>query len=251
MEQRRHNRPTARAVSLVATVVGPAAVVIVAAATQSARDDLGVANAALLLAMITVAAALVSFRAGLATSVAAAFSLNYFHTEPIHSLRITSGADLASVSLLAAMGIGVSIATALRVRRAVVSHHADAAAGVADRLEGSLVQPRPAIELWHGAIDAAGAQFANIDARVVHTDVGNLPVVGRRGAGIDADGDHVLVTLPEGGAVVHFVDPGRTERLVLAPRVGLGAVEVERRAVFAFADQLEAVLGRSAADTVT
>lgn len=246
MDARRTARPARtadRPPAWLPLLVGPVAVVVVAAVTQSVREDMGIANVALVLAMVTVAAALSSFWAGLATSVVAAGALNYFHTEPVHSLRITSGSDLLAVSLLAAMGVGVSVATALRVRRTVVGRHADGAAAAARRLEAMLGTARPAVELWHGAIDAGAAQLANVDARLAHGGTASLPVIARRRRGIDDDsGEHLSVTLPEGGAIVQFLDPRRTGQLVLSPRAGLGAVSVERRTVFAFADHLEAVL---------
>jgi len=229
--------------AVLAIVIAPFTAVAVAAATTTAREELAVANVALVLAAITVAAALISWPAGVATSLAAALSLNYLHTEPLHSLRINSGADLLSVSLLGALGIGVATATALRVRRTVVVRQVTGAARVADQLGASLSTLRPALELWHGAIDTATAQLAMVDARLERSGTSGLPVVARRHVRPgDRPAEEPTVTIPEGGAVVQFADPRHSEQLVLVPRHGLGPIAVDRRLVLAFADHLELAL---------
>ncbi|MBU3703596.1 MAG: DUF4118 domain-containing protein, partial [Ilumatobacteraceae bacterium] len=74
-----------------AAVLLPVVAFLVALATSSVRDSLQVANVALVLAAVIVGAALVDWLAGLTTAVVGAVALNYFHAEPVHSLRITSG----------------------------------------------------------------------------------------------------------------------------------------------------------------
>lgn len=221
--------------AVLAVVVGPFAAIAFAAATATASDDMSVANVALVLAMITVAAALTQWSAGVLTSIAAALSLNYFHTEPVHSLRMSDGTDVLAVVLLGLLGVGVSAATALRVRRSVVRRHEAGSASVASRLSSSLHAPQPAVELWHGAIDVATPQLAMVDARLERNGTSGLPVVAR---GSEQD----VIVLTEAGAVVPFRNPRHADQLVLVPRQGLGPITLDRRIVFAFADELELAL---------
>ena len=118
------------------SVVGfPVLALLVALSTSSVTDSMEVANAALLLAVVIVTAALVDSIAGLSTAVAGALALNYFHTEPVHSLRITSRSDVVAVILLAALGIVVSAATAFRVSERVRQYHSSLSKDVANRME--------------------------------------------------------------------------------------------------------------------
>lgn len=226
-------------VPLVAGVAGVAAVVTLAASTSSVRTDLGVANVALGLAVVTTAIALVSWSAGLATSVAAALALNWFHTDPVHTLRITETADVASVALLAALGIGVSLVTAVRVRHATVVSRAIGASVAADAVRDDLTIARPVGEVWLGLVEAISDQLALVECRVERSVTDDRPTIGRHRLADDAD--HRLV-LPETGAVVPIGDPRDGRRLVLTPRPGIGALELDRRAVLAFVDQLAIVL---------
>lgn len=234
-----------------AVVVGPITVFVVAWTTASVRQDMGIANVALVLAAITIGAALVSSLAGLVTSIVAAMSLNYFHTEPVHSLRVSTGSDLLAIGLLAMIGLMVSAVTALRVRRTAVarrSEHADVAA--AD-LRASLASNRSMVDVWDVAVAAAAAQFGLVDVRLEPAGASRLPVVSRKPWDPrDVAGDHLML-LPEGGAVVHFRDPRHDEQLVLTPRTGMGAVFVDRRVAMLFADQVEVALGRLTAQRST
>lgn len=75
---------------------------------QSVRSDIGSTNVALLLTLVVVAAGVVGRRRGaLTTALGAALSFNFFHTLPIHSLRIASARDVATVGLLLAIGLVV------------------------------------------------------------------------------------------------------------------------------------------------
>lgn len=103
----------------------------------SDHDAAGVtqANVALAIAIITVGVAIVDWVAGVATSIAAALALNYFHTLPYHTVRITDRRDVYSVVLLAALGLGVSAITAWRVRRRVGAIRQDDARNAGRALE--------------------------------------------------------------------------------------------------------------------
>ena len=75
---------------------------------QTVRTDLGSTNVALLLELVVIGAGVVGRRRGaLTTALGAALSFNFFHTVPIHSLRIDSARDVATVVLLLGSGLAV------------------------------------------------------------------------------------------------------------------------------------------------
>lgn len=216
--------------------LGPVVVIGIAWASTAAHSSMAVANVALVLAIVTVGVAMVSWSAGLVTSAVAALSLNYFHTEPVHSLRITESADLLAVFLLGALGVTVSAVTALRVRAAARDHHQTVAAGVRDELATASLDSRPVAAVWGEAVRASCAGLAMVDCRVEATGATTLPAISRQRTGVDHES--AMFVLPEGGAVMAFRDP-RLGQVVLVPRQGMGALELDRRAVTAFVDQLE------------
>jgi hypothetical protein len=219
--------------------LGPVVVFAIAWASTAAHSTMAVANVALVLAIVTVGVAMVTWAGGLVTSAVAALSLNYFHTEPVHSLRITESDDLLAVFLLAALGVTVSAITALRVRSAARDHHQTVAAGVRGELAAASLDSRPVATVWAEAVRASCAGLALVDCRVEATGATTLPAVSRQRAGVDQES--TMFVLPEGGAVMTFRDP-RLGQVVLAPRQGMGALELDRRAVTAFVDQLELAL---------
>jgi hypothetical protein len=229
-------RPISRSSLLVG---GPAVVIAIAWASAPAHSTMAVANVALLLAIVTVGVAMVSWSAGLVTSAAAALALNYFHTEPVHSLRITDPADLLAVFLLAVLGVTVSAITALRVRAAAREHHESVASGVRDELSSASLTARPVAAVWAEAVRASCAGLALVECHVEALGATSLPAVARQRPVVDHE--PTMFVLPEGGAVMAFRDP-RLGHVVLAPRQGMGALELDRRAVTAFVDQLELAL---------
>jgi hypothetical protein len=220
-------------------VVGPVAVVAVAWASTSVRGTMAIANVALVMAALTVAVAVVSWRAGLSTSVVAALALNFFHTQPVHSLRITQGADVLAVVLLATIGVATSAATAIRVRAFAQEHVAVKSAEGRSLLATAGSQNRPVDVVWVEAVRAACAGLSLVDCRIEPSGSSRLPSIARQRP--DLDGANTFV-LPESGAVISLRDPRHPAQVVLTPRQGMGSLEVDRRAVMAFVDQLELVL---------
>ncbi len=219
--------------------IGPATVIGVAWVSTGARDTMAIANVALVMAVITVAVAIISWKAGVTTSIAAALALNYFHTEPVHSLRITAQADLVAVSLLATIGIAVSLATAFRVRSFARGHTATMASEHRSLLVTASAQDRQVSVVWTEAVQAACAGMSLVDCRIEPLGASKLPTIARQRP--QAENSSAFV-LPEGGAVVPFVDPRSGAQVALTPRTGMGALELDRRTVFAFVDLLELVL---------
>lgn len=234
-----------------AVVVGPGSAVLVAWLLSLPSDAEGsgvtLANVALVVAVVTVGFAVVDWVAGITTSVAAAFALNYFHTEPVHTLRITDRRDVLSVVLLGVLGLAVSAATAIRVRRGVAVIHHDEAAAAGQRLTALLATDQPAREVWSAAISAASNDLGLVVARLSTAMPWGLPTIARR----VSDADDATLMLPAAGAALrlqHRYAEGRW--LVLTPREGHGPLTVDRRAVLSFADTVELALEPSPLPTV-
>ncbi len=226
-----------------AIIAGPAAAVLaswlLSLPDRSDGDGVTLANVALVIAVVTVTAALVGWAAGVTTSFVAALSLNYFHTEPYRTLRITDRRDVYSVVLLGVLGLAVSAVSAARVRSGVTSLRRDDARRAGAQLADSLSTDRPASEVWSAAITAAANDLGLVSARLTARTPSELPMVGRR---LGPDDDPTLV-LPQAGAALplqHRHSEGRW--LVLTPRSGMAPLTVDRRAVLAFADAIELAL---------
>lgn len=206
-------------------------------------------DVALVLAVVNVCVALVSWSSGLVTSVAAGLALDYFHTEPLHSLRITSASDIMAVVLLGALGVSVSSASALRLRALARVRLDHISIDARSALDSSMASNRNASEMWLDSVRASSSRLSLVDCRVLRGagDI-RLPTIVRHRSGIDK-GPEVFL-LPEVGALMAFADPRRGQ-VLLKPRPGLGAVDLDRRVVTAFVDQLDlATLAPQLAETM-
>jgi hypothetical protein len=235
---------------LAANFIGPPAAILAAwLMTQGNSGDGGLtqANVALVMAALTVLFALVDWLAGITTSVAAALALNYYHTEPFHTLRVTDSRDILSIALLLVLGLTVSAATAFRVRRDV--HHIRAAdvGAAAEQLRAILTEDSPAPRVWSAAIATPANDLGLVLARVERSAPVTIPTIGRPAGSyqlLDAD-----LVLPVYGAALRLERRHPEGRwLVLTPRDGMGPLTLDRRAVMAFADTVELALDASEAD---
>ena len=190
-------------------VIFPLVAVLISWSTSSIRENVGVANVALVLAIITTCAAMLRWDAGILTSLVAASTLNFFHTQPIRSFRITSGTDLLMITLLMLIGLGVSFLTASKVRNAVQQFSPD-----------------------------ASNDLSKVDVRLLQEYPANFPIIGRRSGSSDED----ELLLPETGAILKFSDPRIQSVLLLTPRQGLGALRVSRRTMAIFAAHVERII---------
>lgn len=229
---------------LAANVIGPPAAILAAWLTSLGHAGGGgmtQANVALVMAAVTVLFALLDWLAGITTSVAAALALNYYHTEPFHTLRVTDSRDVLSIGLLLFLGLTVSAATAFRVRRDV--HHIRAAdiGAAADELRAILSENSPAPLVWSAAIATPANDLGLVLARIERSAPASIPAIGRpAGSSQLLDGDLVL---PVYGAAVRLERRHPEGRwLVLTPRDGMGPLTLDRRAVMAFADTVELAL---------
>lgn len=232
------SRRPSRALLWLAMSAPPAAVAL-AASTGSVRGEIGVANIALALAALSVLAAIVHWGAGAVTSLAAALSLVYFHTEPVRSFRVTSPADVTTVLALLAIGLGTSAVTAWRVRQRVTKNGYIASREGAERVRSSALSARPAVELWRDSMTATAASLTLLSARLEKPARADVPRIARRDQG-GLDDDDVVV--PPTGAAMQFEDPRLDLELVLTPLDNMGPVRVGRQVLLAFARDLELAL---------
>lgn len=210
--------------------------IIVAWATETVSDDMGIANVALVLALVCVAAALVHPAAGLITSAAAALALNYFHTTPVHSLRMSEGDQIITVVLLIVHGTAVSAGATLRARTKISSHRVAVSHGAGHDLRTLLAEGGPLTSAWQAAVVADSRDAASLEVTFLADGTTALPVIGRNPTG--AANDTVLV--PETGAVLEL--PHGHGALLVKPQPGVGAVETTRAHLVRCADQIAAAL---------
>jgi hypothetical protein len=233
--------PVRTASQMIATVAGPLAAIGLAWALTlgDPTDDggLSAANAALVMALLVVTVAHVDWLAGIVTSVTAALALNYFHTQPLLTLRVTDSRDVVSIVLLGALGVLVSATTAARVRRGVTRVRAGDASAAGRAFSTAITEDHPAGELWSAAIAAPGNDLALVLARVDRAAPIALPVIGRTS---DSKGVDDTLVLPAYGAALRLERRHAEGRwLVLTPRTGIGPLTLDRRAVMAFATTVE------------
>jgi Domain of unknown function (DUF4118) len=230
---------TQQAADRAATVLGPVLAIAVAWATATVSSDTSIANAALVLAFVCVAAALIKPIAGFVTSAIAALALNYFHTTPVHSLRMTDGDEIFTVVLLVLLGASVSIATTMRVRAKVAVHRTDESLVAARELQELLSHGGALPAVWLTAVQSVCGQAGSIDVSLLAAAPSDVPVISRRlSSGTGSDGDTVVI--PETGAAL--VLPNGRGALLLRPQTGLGAITAARAMVLQFGDQLAAAL---------
>ncbi|HZX55288.1 MAG TPA: DUF4118 domain-containing protein [Ilumatobacteraceae bacterium] len=233
---------TKQAADRTALVLGPVLAIAVAWATSAVRTDMTIANTALVLAFVSVAAALVNPVAGFLTSAVAALALNYFHTKPLHSLRMTEPGEILTVVLLVLLGSLVSIATTMRVRSKVAVHRTDASTAATRELQELLSNGGALPAVWLNAVQSVCAQAGSIDVSIRSATPDDVPVISRRlPSGPGSDGDAVVI--PETGAALLL--PNGRGALLLRPQAGLGAITAGRTMLLQFADQLASALAEA------
>ena len=102
--------------------IGAMTAIAVAGVLVPVRSTIDNTNVALVLVLIVVAAASFGGRAaGVTTSVVAALSFNFFHTQPYYSLRISDRFDIITTVLLVVVGLAVGEIAVLSHRHEVVA----------------------------------------------------------------------------------------------------------------------------------
>ena len=130
------------------------------------RDVIGNTNSALVLVVVIVAAASIGGRlAGAVTSAAACLSFNFFHTQPLYTLRIHSSKDIWTTVLLFTVGLVVgqvaeyarNSQTKALIDRAGVAHLEEIGALVAE--------DQPLSSVWPAVRTALLDELRLIDAK--------------------------------------------------------------------------------------
>jgi len=169
----------------------------------------------------------------------AALALNYFHTTPVHSLRMTEPGEILTVVLLVLLGSLVSIATTMRVRSKVAFHRTDESLAATQNLHDLLAHGGALPAAWLTAVQSLSGQAGSIDVSLQASAPYDMPVVGRRpSTGAGSDGDSLVI--PETGAAL--ILPNGRGALVLRPQAGLGAITASRLMLLQFGDQLAVAL---------
>lgn len=210
--------------------------------TSSITESLGVANLALVLAIITVTAGFIRWDAGIATSLVAATSLNFFHTEPIHSLRVTDSSDIIMISLLIVIGLGVSAITASKVSHSVKNITAEVTSSKKSELQNVLSAPIPFSQAWTAALQAEAQELHHVTVSVINDDLSAKPVIARHPSTFTKPDTDDTFVLPATGAIMRFSDPRATGAVLFQPRPEVGSVTVSRQIVTSFVQQLEVAL---------
>lgn len=223
---------------LLAILGGPGVALALVLATSTLSRSIAVANVALGLALLTTFVSSISWQGGLTTSITAAACLNFFHTDPVHSLQVTSGSDLAMIMLLMSLGFSSSYLTARRTRSALMAHHRESASALSTRLLNSSTAIS-LLDMWHHTVTINGPQLAFLDVRLEDATASEIPVIARSRIPVLYDD---VVVLPETGAVARFLDPRQSRQILLIPQSGMGPVTVPRHILFHFVDQVELAL---------
>lgn len=238
---------------------GPIAALFAAGLLGRFRDDVGATNVALVLAGIVVLAALAGRTAGIVTALTAAMSFNFFHTEPIHSLRISGGRDIVTVVLLAVLGLFVSEIGAWLRRSSLSAHHATRTAHDLESTVG-LVACRAPADVVLSAVRATMIETMSLAECTFEAGArsaeGGPSILPRSGALVGSS-MHLAVggfTLPVEGAALAVAANGTTfGHLILIPDVRHGSTIDDRRAAVALADlyALSLVAERTTRTSVT
>src|SRR4051794_22360131 len=150
---------------VVALAAGPIAALIAAGLLARFRDEVGVTNVALVLAMIVLAAALVGRMSGILTAITAAMAFNYFHTEPFHSLRINGAQDVVTVLLLAGLGLVMSEISAWRRRAHIAAKRRLEGARALEMVAAMIAAGTSPDEVWAAVRDVLLDQLHVVDCR--------------------------------------------------------------------------------------
>lgn len=235
-----------------AAALGSIVVIAAALLLAPARDALGLANVALLLTLVVVAAAAIGGRtAGVTTAIVGALGFNAIHTQPYGTLRIDRTEDILTCVLMVVVGVAVGqlahMATDRGHRadseRAGIRHVSELRALVADhapsevliqRAGGFLVEQLGLASYFFVWGDSPSIGFGDLPPDLARN--GAIPGPLRHGHGgfqLPAEG----VSLPVGGS-----DGSVVGRFVLEPTPGRGVALADRELAVLVADAIAPAL---------
>jgi K+-sensing histidine kinase KdpD len=231
--------------------IGAGLAIAVAGLLASIRDWLGASNVALVLVVVIVGAATFGGRlAGAITSIVAAISFDYFHTQPYYNLRISDREDIITALLLLIVGLIVGeLATRRAASRREVVVHARGASWLED-VASVVAAGADSDEVWPVIRRALTEQLDLTECRFELQPV-TVALTGIERTGQIASRDLHWVrgggfALPADGVAVPVVNEGHTlGRLVLVPRPNTGTTKAQRRVAVALADQLAVAAART------
>ena len=229
---------------------GVAAAIAVGGLLVPARDVIGNTNAALVLVVvIVVGAALGGRQAAAMTAAAACLSFNFFHTQPLYTLRVHSANDIWTIALLFVIGLTVGEVAVFARRnqtKAIIER-----AGIAhlEAVGAMVAADQPLSTVWPAVQAALLDELRLVDATFEPGDRPATPLaVLERNGRID---DKVMfwsregMELPRDGVVLPVCAGTRLHgHIVLEPSLGRGTTRAQRRVAVALADLLAVTLDR-------
>ena len=216
--------------------LGPPFIFAIAKITAQQSDGLSIANVALILAITTAAIGAANPLAGILSSLTAGAFLNYFHTEPVNSFRMSSSSDILMISLFLVLGLCVSTITSLRMRHHLLAINRDSMRNRQQQSLATLSPSQSATEFWQSSIDRIDPNLSFLEISCTNTPREPIPTIARHKS---ASAGSPTVVIPECGAVVEFLDPRISQVLVFKPRHGFAPLEVSRAVIFALSSDVE------------
>jgi hypothetical protein len=215
-------------------------VVVICWMSSTIRTEIGVATIAIIVTCVAILAAFVSTGCGVATSVAAAMSLNFFHTEPFGSFRIGSWADVTMILILGFVGLAAS-ALARRDFRELVRRASRTAGSTTNTpWRDCLDRDQPLARVFTQSLATATNQMLGVSVRLVVGRPTELPLI-TRPVETPTTRDHV-VELPRSGGRAEFSDPRVGYSLIFRPDEAFHSREISRRLLFDFVDLMETAI---------
>jgi hypothetical protein len=223
---------------------------MVAAALVGVQGHVAVENVALVLVLVVMLGAVMGGRrAGVVSAVVAALSLDFFHTRPYNSLKVSHAEDVQSMLLFLAVALAMAeiVVRADRIRAAtqvqreeIVRLHRVAELAASDQPVDDLISA-----LCAELINSLRLQDCAYEPAPFSYD---LPAM--EASGVVAGSLHRFTRegfeLPHERLVLRVITGGRTVgRFVLTPTPGAGVSMDRRRVAVALVDQLGVVLSRA------
>ena len=214
------------------------------------RGVIGNTNVALILVVVIVAAAALGGRmAGAVTAGAACLSFNFFHSEPLYTLRIRSSEDIWTVVLLFVIGLAVG-QLAVFARNKQTKSVIDRVGVVhLEKVGAMIAEDQPLSAVWPAVRTALVDELTLADARFEagdHPD-SSMHVLERNGR-FDSKvmfWNREGMELPREGIAVPVRAGARSYgRIVLAPNPGTGTTTDQRRVAVALSDLLALTIDR-------
>ncbi|MFF9114775.1 DUF4118 domain-containing protein [Streptomyces massasporeus] len=222
-------------------LTGVAGPVLLTLLLSNVVPDVGLANDMLLFLTLTVAAALLGgLLPALASAVVGSLLLNWFFTEPVHTLTIADPKNIVAIAVFVGVAVSVASVVDLAARRTEQAARLRAESEILSYLAGSVLRGETSLEeLLERVRETFGMRSAALLERENDTapwtcagSVGESPMVGRpEDADVDVPvGDHMALALS--GRVLPASD-----RRVLSAFAAQAAVVLDRQRLKSEADQ--------------